>query len=182
MTSMLILDRDGVINHDSDEYIKTVDEWIPIKGSLEAITRLKKAGHLITVATNQSGIGRGMFSEETLEAMHQKLHDLLGQRGVAIDGIYYCPHTPSDNCVCRKPKPGLLLQIAQAFSIDLKQAIFVGDSFSDIQAARMVGAQPVLLRTGKGPRTLAKYGPLENVPVYDDLSKFALDFLKGNKS
>ena len=182
MKSMLILDRDGVINHDSDEYIKTVDEWIPIEGSLEAITRLKKAGHLVTVASNQSGIKRGMFSEETLQAMHQKLHDLLAQRGVAIDGIYFCPHTPNDNCVCRKPKPGLLLRIAQDFAIDLKQAVFVGDSFSDVQAARMVGAQPVLVRTGKGMRTLAKHGPLEDVPVYDNLSKFVLDFRKGSKA
>lgn len=180
MSRMVILDRDGVINEDSDDYIKSVDEWVPIKGSLEAISRLKKAGYLVTVATNQSGIGRGFYSEETLRAIHDKLNSLLAQRGTAIDGIYYCPHKPNDNCVCRKPKPGLLLQIAREFKIKLTETVFVGDTLTDIRAAQMAGAQPVLLKTGKGQRTLDRYGVPENVSVYDNLASFVREFIKNS--
>jgi len=179
MSAMVILDRDGVINEDSDDYIKSVDEWIPINGSLEAITRLKKAGFQVTVATNQSGLARGYFDQVTLQAMHDKLDALLAQRGVALAGIFFCPHSPSDNCVCRKPKPGLLLQIAKQFNIDLKQTVFVGDTMSDIQAARMAGARPVLVKTGKGLRTLDKYGPIDDVPVYENLTSFVREYLRG---
>jgi D-glycero-D-manno-heptose 1,7-bisphosphate phosphatase len=176
---MVILDRDGVINHDSDDYIKSADEWIPIKGSIEAISRLKKAGYLVTVATNQSGIGRGLFSLKTLQDMHDKLAALLAQRGTQIDGIFFCPHLPTDNCICRKPKPGLLFQIAKQFEIDLKQTVFVGDTFNDIQAAKMAGAKAALVQTGKGMRTIEKYGFFEDVRVYTDLAHFAREFLRG---
>ncbi len=119
MPRMIILDRDGVINQDSDDYIKNADEWIPIPGSLEAIKRLKKAGYLVTIASNQSGIGRGLFSEDDLKAIDEKMHRMLDARGASVDGVFYCPHGPQANCICRKPKPGLLIQIAQKYDIDL---------------------------------------------------------------
>ncbi len=177
MSNLVILDRDGVINHDSDEYIKSVDEWIPIDGSLEAIARLKRAGYRIAVASNQSGLARGYFDEATLQAMHAKMQALLQQRGASVDGIYFCPHGPDNGCTCRKPRPGMLLQIARDFSIDLRDTWFVGDSNSDIMAARTAGARPALVRTGKGERTLEHYGPFENLPVYANLSQFVRDFL-----
>ena len=178
MVSMVILNRDGVINHDSDDYIKSVEEWKPIDGSIEAISRLKKAGYLVTVVSNQSGIGRGYFDLETLQQMHDKLAALLAQRGTELDGIYYCPHLPTDNCLCRKPKPGMMLQIARDFKIDFKDSVLVGDSMIDIQMARLVGAKPVLVKTGKGLKTLDRYGPLEAVSVFDNLGKFVREFQK----
>lgn len=178
---MVILDRDGVINEDSDEYIKSVQEWKPIEGSLEAIRQLKKAGYLVTVASNQSGLARGLFDQRALDAIHARMEDMLAQRGVALDGIFYCPHGPTDNCLCRKPKPGLLLQIADRFGIDLRSTWFVGDSFSDIQAARMAGARPVLLRSGKGERTIEKYGPFNDIPVHDNLARFVRELLRHEK-
>lgn len=178
MKGMVIVDRDGVINEDSDDYIKSPEEWIPIDGSLEAIGRLKKAGYGVAVATNQSGIARGYFDLEMLDKMHQKMNDLLAQRGASVDGIFFCPHSPSDNCVCRKPKPGLLLQIGQQFGIDLKETFFVGDSLSDVQAAKMAGARPVLVKTGKGLRTLEKNTGIDDVPVYENLVGFVREFLR----
>ena len=182
MVDMIILDRDGVINEDSDHYIKSVEEWIPIKGSLEAIARLKKAGYLVTVATNQSGLARGFFDEKTLQAMHDKMARMLADRGVAIDGIFYCPHGPNEGCACRKPRPGLLLQIAKAFDVNLKNTLFVGDSMSDLQAAGLVGAKSVLLKTGKGLRTLEKMDKITDLPIYDDLAHFVREFLKQTKT
>ena len=166
----LILDRDGVINQDSDQYIKSPEEWIPIPGSLEAIAELKHAGWQIAVATNQSGIARGLFSEETLAAMHQKLHDLLAQLGAQVDLIAYCPHAPDDQCGCRKPRPGLLQQIARRWDIELTGVPFIGDSRKDVEAARAVGCRPILVRTGKGERTLADPAGLEDVEIYPDLA------------
>ena len=180
MKKMVILDRDGVINEDSDDYIKSAEEWVPIKGSLEAISRIKKAGYLVTVATNQSGIGRGMFSLQTLNKMHQKFATLLAQRGAEIDGIFFCPPTPLDNCSCRKPKTGLLLELAQQFDINLKQTVFVGDTFSDIQAARLAGAIPAIVQTGKGMQTIEKHGFFEDVRVYTDLAHFARELIRGS--
>jgi len=177
MSDVIILDRDGVINHDSDDYIKSPDEWIPIDGSLDAIAALIQAGYRIAVATNQSGLARGYFDIATLDAMHDKLHGLLAQRGVRIDGIFYCPHGPDDHCDCRKPKPGLLYQIRDKLDIDLVDTLFVGDSMGDVQAARTVGARPVLVRTGKGERTLAKLGDHPDLPVYDDLESFTRELL-----
>ncbi len=177
MNKFIILDRDGVINEDSDNYIKSTDEWIPIAGSIEAINRLKKAGYRVAVATNQSGLARGFFDLKELQAMHDKMDRLLAQRGASVDGVFFCPHSPNDNCPCRKPKPGLLLQIAEQFSIDLKQTYFVGDSMVDIQAAKMAGARPVLVQTGKGLTTMAKLSGYENIPVYDNLSHFVRELL-----
>jgi len=182
MSRMVIIDRDGVINQDSDSYIKSADEWIPISGSLEAISRLKKAGYLVTVASNQSGLARGFYSEETLKQIHDKMKQMLAVRGASVDGIFYCPHGPEANCVCRKPKPGLLIQIAHQFDIDLSVTPFVGDSISDIQAAQMANALPVLVRTGKGEHVMQHYPEAVDVPVYDDLAHFVRDTLKKNAS
>ena len=167
---LVILDRDGVINEDSDDYIKSPEEYVPIPGSLEAIARLKKAGFTVVVATNQSGIGRGYFDLDTLEAMHNKLKTLLAEIKGSVDGIFYCPHTPEDNCDCRKPAPGLYHQISQHFNIKLTGVPVIGDSLRDLEAARAVGATPILVRTGKGKRTLATGKGLVDVPVYDDLA------------
>jgi len=178
MARMIILDRDGVINRDSDDYIKSADEWEPLPGALEAISRLKKAGYLVTVASNQSGISRGLFSEGDLKKIHDKMEKLLAMRGTEIDGIFYCPHGPSDNCICRKPKPGLLIQIAQKFKINLAETPFVGDNIGDIKAAEMANAKPVLVRTGRGEHVMQNFAEAVNVPTYDDLAHFVRETLK----
>lgn len=168
---LVILDRDGVVNEDSDAYIKSVDEWVPIPGSLEAVARLNKAGYTVVIATNQSGIARGYFDLTTLHAMHKKMDTLLDALGGRIEAVFFCPHGPEDACDCRKPAPGLFHQIAERLHTDLNGVYAVGDSARDLQAARAVGARPVLVKTGKGLRTLAKGAP-EDVPVYDDLAAF----------
>ncbi|WP_290637603.1 D-glycero-beta-D-manno-heptose 1,7-bisphosphate 7-phosphatase [Aquisalimonas sp.] len=150
-----MLDRDGVINVDSDAYIKSVDEWHPLPGSLDAIARLSRAGWVIAVCTNQSGVGRGLFTDDTVSAIHAELQRRLAALGGRVDGFFYCPHTPEADCSCRKPKPGLLTQAAAALSFPLQGTPFVGDSRRDTDAARAVGATPVLVRTGKGTRTIA---------------------------
>lgn len=167
---LIILDRDGVINQDSDEFIKSVDEFIPLPGSLEAIARLNQAGYRVAVATNQSGIARGLYDLATLNAMHDKLRRLLNQHGGQIDIIAYCPHGPDDGCDCRKPKPGMYLEIASRMELSLEDIPVIGDSLRDLQAALAVQAKPILVRTGKGERTLAKGEGLDGVPVYDDLA------------
>lgn len=169
---LIILDRDGVINEDSDDYIKSPEEFIPLRGSLDAIARLSRAGYSIAIATNQSGIARGYFDIDTLNRMHEKLCHLLAVRGGEISGIFYCPHGPDDACDCRKPAPGLLLDIKARFNTVMQDVPAVGDSLRDLQAARSVGAMPVLVRTGKGERTLARGEGLEGVPVYADLAEF----------
>jgi D-glycero-D-manno-heptose 1,7-bisphosphate phosphatase len=167
---LVILDRDGVINHDSAAYIKSPEEWKPIPGSLEAIALLSQAGYRVLVATNQSGVGRGLFEMATLNAIHDKMHRALSLAGGRIDGIFYCPHANDAGCNCRKPKPGLLEEIAHRFGVDLKGVPFIGDSLRDLQAAAAVGAQPILVLTGKGKKT-RKDGDLpEGTVVYDDLA------------
>lgn len=175
---LIILDRDGVINKDSDNFIKTIDEFIPLPGSLDAITRLNKAGYTIAVATNQSGIARGYFDKSVLHAMHEKLASLLKELGGRIEHIAYCPHGPDDHCDCRKPKTGLLLQIKQHFNTELKDVIVVGDSLRDLQSAQAVEAKPILVKTGKGQRTLNNGIGLDNIPVYDSLADFVDTFLE----
>jgi len=169
---LIILDRDGVINEDSDDFIKSADEFIPIAGSLEAISRLNHAGYTVMVATNQSGLSRGLFSIESLNSMHDKLRRLLSAFGGHIDGIFYCPHGPDHDCDCRKPKPGLFLEIAQRSGNDLKNAYAVGDSLRDLQAGESAGAIPILVKTGKGMRTLNDNNDLSHIPVYDNLAHF----------
>lgn len=168
---LIILDRDGVINEDSDNYIKTPDEFVPLPGSLEAIARLNRAGWTVTVATNQSGIARGYFDEAALQAMHEKLAGLLAMVHGHIDYIAWCPHGPGDNCDCRKPMPGLLNQIANHYQIDLQSVPVIGDSLRDLTAARAVNARPILVLTGKGAATAESGAPeLVDVPVFQNLS------------
>lgn len=150
---LVILDRDGVINYDSPSYIKSPDEWKPIPGSLEAIARLNHSGYRVVVATNQSGIGRGLFEIATLNAIHDKMHRALARVGGRIDAVFYCPHAQDANCECRKPKPGLLREIAHRFNVDLKDVPSIGDSMRDLQASAAVGARPILVLTGKGEAT-----------------------------
>jgi D-glycero-D-manno-heptose 1,7-bisphosphate phosphatase len=175
---MVILDRDGVISHVQEEDVTTVDAWDPIPGSIEAISRLKKAGYLVTIASNHTGIARGYYSEEDLQQMHQKMQRLLSARGASVDGFFYCPHGPEANCICRKPKPGMLFQIAQQFDIDLPETPLVGDDISDVQAAKIANAKPVLVRTGKGEYTTQNFAEALNVPVYDDLAHFVRETLR----
>ncbi len=169
---LIVLDRDGVINHDSDAYIKSTEEWQPIDGSLEAIARLNHSGYVVVVASNQSGLARGYFDIEALSAMHKKMDDLLARVGGRIDAVFYCPHGPDDGCDCRKPKPGMLLEIGQRFNVPLDEVIFIGDSISDVKAASNARAQAMLVRTGKGLKA-EKIIQLEcktPVQVYDDLA------------
>ena len=177
---LVILDRDGVINQDSDNFIKTVDEFIPLPGSIEAIAKLKHAGYLVYIATNQSGIFRGYYDVATLNAMHEKLATLLQEYDVKIDGIEFCPHGPDDNCDCRKPKAGMYLTIAkQAGLSDYSNILVVGDSLRDLQAAQTINAKPQLVRTGKGERTINKGDVLKDIPVYNDLADFVNQLLAG---
>jgi D-glycero-D-manno-heptose 1,7-bisphosphate phosphatase len=174
---LLILDRDGVINHDSDAYIKTLEEWVPIPGSIEAIAQLSKAGWTVAVATNQSGIARGYYPLATLEDMHGRLRDLVAEAGGEIGLIVHCPHGPDEGCDCRKPKPGMLRAIGEHYRVDLAGVWFVGDSSGDLNAANAVDAQPVLVKTGKGQRTLSKGIP-ENTLVFDDLAAIARQLIQ----
>lgn len=176
--SLIVLDRDGVINLDSDTSVKSVDEWIPIPGSLEAIARLNYGGYRVVVASNQSGLARGLFTIDDINAMHRKMHRELARLGGQIEAIFFCPHSESDRCRCRKPKPGLLEDIGNRLQADLTEAPVVGDSFRDIQSAWAVGATPLLVLTGKGKRTLAEYAQeLGGISVYKDLSAVADDLL-----
>jgi D-glycero-D-manno-heptose 1,7-bisphosphate phosphatase len=169
---LIILDRDGVINEDSDNYIKSPEEWIPVPGSLEAIAQLKKVGYTIAIATNQSGIARGYYDLETLHDMHDKMATLLLDLGASIDYIAFCPHLSDDGCDCRKPKPGMLHQIAKHFSADLDNATMIGDTLGDMRAAQAAGTKFALVRTGKGLRTLASGEFPEHLPVYDNLAAY----------
>ena len=180
---LIILDRDGVINQDSDDYIKSPDEWIPIPGSLDAIARLNHAGYSVAIASNQSGIARGYFSLETLAAMNVKMNELLSQLGGRIDAMFFCPHGPKEGCDCRKPRPGMLTDIGNRFQAKLGDVMFVGDNINDVKAAKAAGARPVLVRTGKGDQTagiLAEH-KLNGVPVYDDLAGLVNTMLEDNK-
>ena len=173
---LLILDRDGVINHDSDAYIKSVEEWVPIPGSIEAIAALSKAGWTVAIATNQSGIARGYYDLATLDAMHARLRSLVAQQGGEVGLIVYCPHGPDEGCDCRKPKPGMLHTIARHYSVDLPGLWFVGDSKGDLQAASAVDSQPVLVKTGKGHKTLNGELPPGTL-IFDDLAAVAAELI-----
>ncbi|OGO90262.1 MAG: D-glycero-beta-D-manno-heptose-1,7-bisphosphate 7-phosphatase [Coxiella sp. RIFCSPHIGHO2_12_FULL_42_15] len=165
---LIILDRDGVINFDSDNYIKSPEEWIPIPGSLEAIAMLNQKKHTVVIATNQSGMGRGYYLRSMLEAIHQKMQQELLKKHGHIDGIYFCPHTPEDHCACRKPRPGLLLQIKKDYPDLFPQAVLIGDALRDLQAARAAGCKAILVKTGKGSEVDLSLVDAE-VPVYADL-------------
>ena len=170
---LVILDRDGVINHDSDQFIKSPEEWKPIPGSLTAIARLNQAGYRVVVATNQSGIGRGLFETDTMIAIHDKMFKALAQVGGHIDAIFFCPHTHEDNCECRKPKPGMFREIAARFNADLAGVPAIGDSLRDLQSAQAAGAQPVLVLTGKGRKTADDPALPPDTLVFPDLAAAA---------
>lgn len=175
---LVILDRDGVINEDSDAFIKSAEEWIPLPGSLEAITRLSRAGFTVVVATNQSGLGRGLFKAEALEEMHELLLQGVAAAGGQLGKIYHCPHRPDEGCICRKPAAGLLDAIASDYNVDLTGVPIVGDSLRDLQAGQAHGCVPILVRTGKGRRTEAGLitTPFKDALVVDDLTA-AVDWI-----
>jgi len=167
---LIVLDRDGVINHDSDRFIRSPDEWRPIPGSLEAIARLNRAGFRVVVATNQSGIGRGHFDMGTLNAIHDKMHKALALAGGRIDAVFYCPHTGDSQCECRKPKTGMLREIGVRYGVDMTGVPCIGDSLRDLQAAIDAGARPMLVLTGKGKKTLLDPALPKDIPVFPDLA------------
>ncbi len=175
---LVILDRDGVINHDSKQFIKSPAEWRPIPGSIDAIAKLSQAGYRVIIATNQSGIGRGLFDMDTLNAIHEKMHRAVQQAGGRIDAIFYCPHPIEDDCKCRKPKTGMFERIARCFNVDLIGTPSVGDSLRDLQAAAAVGARPLLVLTGKGTQTQAEGGLPEGTQVFPDLATAAEEILR----
>lgn len=167
---LIVLDRDGVINQDSDAFIKSPAEWIPIPGSMEAIARLNQAGYRVVVATNQSGIARGLFDIVSLNAIHQKMHATAQLAGADIDAIFFCPHAADDNCDCRKPKPGLLHEISARFNVSLKGVPTIGDSLRDLQAGFVLGCTPYLVLTGKGQKTRDKGGLPPGTTIFPDLA------------
>lgn len=171
---LVILDRDGVINEDSEgEYVTSADEWQPLPGSLEAIARLNQAGFRVVVASNQSGLARGYFDVEDLNGIHEKMHRLVSEAGGEIDAVFYCPHGPRQRCDCRKPKPGLIEQIGERYRVNLAKVPVVGDKKTDLEAAAAAGAMPILVRTGYGEATLKKLGQDDGLTVYSDLAAFA---------
>lgn len=167
---LIILDRDGVINEDSEGFIKSPEEWLPIPGSLEAIARLTRAGYRVVVASNQSGLARGLFDQDTLQRIHDRMQRAVADAGGRIEAIFFCPHGPDDACDCRKPKPGLFREIASRLQADLRGVPAVGDALRDIQAAQAVGARPILVRTGKGHSTVVRGEGLAGVEIYYDLA------------
>lgn len=175
---LIILDRDGVINHDSPDFIKSPAEWIAIPGSLEAIARLNQAGYRVVVATNQSGIARGLFDIATLNAIHAKLHASAQLVGADIDAIFFCPHAAIDGCDCRKPKSGMFEEIGKRFKVNLKGVPTVGDSLRDLQAGFNRGCTPYLVLTGKGEKTQATGGLPPGTKVFPDLAAMVSAFLK----
>lgn len=170
---LVILDRDGVINYDSEEFIKNPDEWRPIPGSLDAIARLTQSGWRVVVATNQSGVGRGLLDMASLNAIHAKMHRAVNQAGGRIEAVFYCPDTDESHSPCRKPNPGMFYAIAERLNVALEQAPCVGDSLRDLQAAAAVGARPILVLTGKGRKTRAAGKLPEGTEVYPDLAAVA---------
>lgn len=169
MIKVIVLDRDGVINEDSPAYIRSEAEWHAIPGSLEAIAKLNQYGVKVVVATNQSGVARGYLTHETLEKIHQKMIAELAKYGGHLDGIFVCPHHPDDNCSCRKPKPGLLLEIAKKFAVLPKEMLVIGDSMRDLLAAEAAGSQAILVKTGNGKKTFSEQQI--SVPIYNDLAE-----------
>lgn len=177
---LVILDRDGVINRDSDAFVKSTDEWVPLPGSIEAIAALSRAGFTVTVASNQSGLARGLFDRAALRAMHRKFRRLVSAAGGRVDRIVVCPHGPDDGCACRKPLPGLLHRLARHYDVSLDGVPAIGDSARDLEAARAAGATPILVRTGNGTRTESSLaGELRGVVVYDDLAAAAAALVGG---
>lgn len=180
-TKIIILDRDGVINHDSPEFIKSPAEWRPIEGSMEAIAQLNQAGYTVVVATNQSGIARKLFDMETLNAIHQKMHNAAQMVGATIDAAFFCPHAADSNCDCRKPKPGMIHEIAKRYKIELKGVPVVGDSLRDLQAGFVLGCAPHLVQTGKGLTTEAAGGLPPGAQIHRNLAEMVTELLKAER-
>ena len=181
MTKLIILDRDGVINEDSDNYIRSVDEWIPVPGSINAIVELSKAGYTIAVATNQSGLARGYFPESELDAMHNKMNALVDADGGNIESVLFCPHGPDDNCQCRKPNPGMVKQLLTEHNVEASETWVVGDSLRDLQAGLNAGCKVALVKTGKGKRTIKaieeREPQLKSIPLFENLKEFSEQLL-----
>jgi D-glycero-D-manno-heptose 1,7-bisphosphate phosphatase len=173
---LVMMDRDGVINEDSNDFIKSVGEWRPINGSLEAIAALHRAGWRVAVVTNQSGIGRGFYDEETLAAIHRHMRERVRAAGGELAGVYYCPHLPEDGCDCRKPRPGMFRALERELGVSVVGAPYIGDRLSDVEAAKAVGARPFLVRTGTGAATEALLSS-RAIPVFDDLAAAARSLL-----
>lgn len=173
MTKLLLCDRDGVVNHDSDAYVKSADEWRPIEGSIEALARLHHAGWRIAIVTNQSGLARGLFDLDALNAMHAKMHAAVAAAGGRIDAIFFCPHGPDEGCDCRKPRPGMFRDALARFGAQPAQAVAVGDSLRDLEGAAACGVPTFLVRTGNGAKTLAKGNLPAGTRVVDDLAALA---------
>lgn len=174
---LVILDRDGVINFDSAQFIKSPAEWKPIPGSLEAIARLTQSGYRVVVATNQSGIGRGLFDMDTLNGIHEKMHKSVVSLGGRIDAVFFCPHTSDSKCSCRKPQPGMFKRIAETLNVGLKGVHTVGDSLRDLQAGAAIGCKTNLVLTGKGEKTQAEGNLPEGTRVFPDLAAFVNELL-----
>lgn len=174
---LIILDRDGVINYDSPDYIKSPDEWIPIPGSIEAIAALTKAGNGVVIATNQSGVNRRLFSLEALNNIHQKMINAIESLGGKLEKIYFCPHSPNENCHCRKPKPGMLQQIQKDFNVKNNEMIYVGDSVKDFKVAKAVGCEFILVRTGNGKKTQKQLIENKELRIFEDLCAVTKDLL-----
>jgi len=174
---LIVLDRDGVINEDVEDTITSPEAWIPIEGSLQAIARLHQAGYHIAVASNQSGLARGLLDLEALHAIHKLMHDVVNQAGGRIDVVAFCPHADSNDCSCRKPMPGMLYTISERLDIDLSTVAVVGDSLRDVQAAMAAAAQPILVKTGKGQLTLDNNKGLEHIPAYESLADYVDELL-----
>ena len=164
----VILDRDGVINEDSEFYIKSPEEWIPIPGSLEAIAQLNRNGYLVVVVTNQAGLARGLFDQATLDRIHAKMRKQVEEAGGHIEAIFFCPHGPEDGCFCRKPRTGMFEAFAKRYNVDLDGVPMVGDTLRDVQAAQSVGAEPILVETGHGKKTLQR-NPNLDIPIFVNL-------------
>jgi len=179
MKKYILLDRDGVINQDSDDFIKSPAEWLPLEKSLEAIALLNQNGYKVVVITNQSGLARGLFDEKTLNAIHQKMYDEVAKFGGKIEAIYFCPHQASNECKCRKPKSGLLKQFASDYDVNLSQVSFIGDSLRDIQAAQNAGARPILVKSGNGAKTLQENPQfLTSILIFENLYDAAKSIIK----
>ncbi len=170
---LVILDRDGVINQDSSKHIRSPEEWVPIPGSLDAISRLNRAGYRVVIASNQSGIARRLFDIDSLNRIHETMHRQLAEVGGHVDAIFFCPCLPKDNCNCFKPKPGMLLEISERLRTPLEKVPYVGDKLIDVQAARAAGARPFLVKTGYGIKTLKSKENFDDVAVFENLAEAA---------
>lgn len=172
--SLIVLDRDGVVNEEVADHVASPDAWVPVPGSLEAMARLGQAGHRLVIASDQPAIGRGLITPDTLFAIHRRMQRELTAVGGSVDGLFFCPHLPEDDCRCRKPRPGLLEDIGRRFQVEAGDMLVVGDQLGDLEAAISAGADPVLVRTGHGEATLAALDERPDVPVYRDLNEFSL--------